>query len=391
MGDKPAVSDRDTLYAEVWTEPVKIVTARYGISDVALAKTCRKLQIPLPGRGYWAKNRAGTASPRPPLPVLSEEASRRTQWSNVRRSQLGRPMVVPKKDEISEPRPGLQVADRLKRPHKLVVEARELLEGPGSRGDFAAFGDKACLDIWVSRGSLRRALLIMDALIKGFEEHEHDVEVTEPSRAVSHYNSPDLVPGVTRGWIGDDWIHFGLREGYTKVQVHRPLEWAAEWGGYSIDWVRRPTGRFSLFITNAPPGFRTSWNDGKKQRVEDCLGAFVAYLPLVSRELKGQRIESERRHQEWLEQEKLRREAEARRLEEERRRKELSEALGKWRLAGEIRAFVAEVQKADLASRKWETLQPELRERRRRALEYAESMDPIPGLIAPPSGRGEDQ
>jgi hypothetical protein len=28
---------------------------KYGISDVGLAKNCRKLSIPLPGRGYWAK------------------------------------------------------------------------------------------------------------------------------------------------------------------------------------------------------------------------------------------------------------------------------------------------------------------------------------------------
>ena len=42
---------------------------KYKVSDVALAKTCRKLKIPLPGRGYWAKLAAGKSlRGRPPLP-----------------------------------------------------------------------------------------------------------------------------------------------------------------------------------------------------------------------------------------------------------------------------------------------------------------------------------
>jgi hypothetical protein len=44
---------------------------KYKVSDVALAKTCRKLEIPLPGRGYWAKLAAGKhLKPRPPLTAL---------------------------------------------------------------------------------------------------------------------------------------------------------------------------------------------------------------------------------------------------------------------------------------------------------------------------------
>jgi hypothetical protein len=51
--------DREKLYREVWAEPTRKVAARYGISDVALAKACRQLQVPKPPRGYWAKRAAG--------------------------------------------------------------------------------------------------------------------------------------------------------------------------------------------------------------------------------------------------------------------------------------------------------------------------------------------
>jgi hypothetical protein len=70
----PEVYEREKLYQEVWAEPVKMVARRYGVSDVALAKTCRKLAIPLPGRGYWARLRAGQTMKRVPA---AEAAGRR--------------------------------------------------------------------------------------------------------------------------------------------------------------------------------------------------------------------------------------------------------------------------------------------------------------------------
>ncbi len=50
---------RAELYALVWSEPMKTLSARFGISDVALKKTCARAVIPTPDRGYWAKKEAG--------------------------------------------------------------------------------------------------------------------------------------------------------------------------------------------------------------------------------------------------------------------------------------------------------------------------------------------
>ena len=62
--------DREKLYNDVWSEPTQKVAARYGISDVALAKACRQLQIPKPPRGYWAKKAAGRTVSRRKLSPL---------------------------------------------------------------------------------------------------------------------------------------------------------------------------------------------------------------------------------------------------------------------------------------------------------------------------------
>lgn len=40
---------------------------QYQLSDVGLAKICKKMQIPVPGRGYWAKVQNGAKPPIRPL------------------------------------------------------------------------------------------------------------------------------------------------------------------------------------------------------------------------------------------------------------------------------------------------------------------------------------
>jgi len=60
--------EREALYAEVWTDAVSTVSKRYGLSDNGLRKICKKLGVPLPPLGYWAKLRAGQKVKKLPLP-----------------------------------------------------------------------------------------------------------------------------------------------------------------------------------------------------------------------------------------------------------------------------------------------------------------------------------
>ncbi len=63
--------DREQLYRQVWEQPMQKLAKEYGISDVALSKTCRKLLVPVPGRGFWAKKAAGVPlTKRPKLRAL---------------------------------------------------------------------------------------------------------------------------------------------------------------------------------------------------------------------------------------------------------------------------------------------------------------------------------
>jgi hypothetical protein len=50
---------RKELYDLVWSQPMRTIAQSIGISDVALAKHCKKANIPVPSRGYWARHQAG--------------------------------------------------------------------------------------------------------------------------------------------------------------------------------------------------------------------------------------------------------------------------------------------------------------------------------------------
>ncbi len=53
--------ERRRLYDEVWAEPMLAVAKRYGLCDVGMAKLCRRAQLPVPPRGYWARLKGGPA------------------------------------------------------------------------------------------------------------------------------------------------------------------------------------------------------------------------------------------------------------------------------------------------------------------------------------------
>jgi len=78
---------RKELYDLIWSQPTKTLASRFGISDVALKKTCERAEIPTPDRGYWAKKEAGKEALKPSLPPrppgMSDEvkvAAGRSYW-----------------------------------------------------------------------------------------------------------------------------------------------------------------------------------------------------------------------------------------------------------------------------------------------------------------------
>lgn len=58
--------------------PATHLAAQFGVSDSFLARVCKRLRIPRPQPGYWAKLAVGKAPPRPALPPV--EPGDETHW-----------------------------------------------------------------------------------------------------------------------------------------------------------------------------------------------------------------------------------------------------------------------------------------------------------------------
>lgn len=174
---------REQLYEEVWTEPMTKVSSRLGLSDVGLAKICRGAAIPTPPRGYWAKKRNGEAVRRARLPKLDKPID------FVFRPPQKPPASIPTEPEYDEDVRQLIAAAKLLPPlvpkiglselHPLVERTRRSLarcksdERQWCRADGLLHPEpckgRPVLEVHVSRPLVDRALLFLDALLRGVE------------------------------------------------------------------------------------------------------------------------------------------------------------------------------------------------------------------------------
>ncbi len=157
--------EREALYEEVWADPITVVAARYNLSDVGMAKTCRRLHIPLPGRGHWARVRAGQPATKTPLPPLPENASMRVQVTKLSEDEIELKVAV-KATRQHTPPEVVVVADVLTDPHPLVKAALKRLSVKTGWNDERGMrkAPSEVLDISVTVDTLDRALRLMDAL-----------------------------------------------------------------------------------------------------------------------------------------------------------------------------------------------------------------------------------
>lgn len=109
MATSPKRFSRRDLYDLVWSEPMKTLAGRFGISDVALKKTCAQAAIPTPERGYWARKDAGKETVQIPLPEcpigMNEEVvvARGNDYGYPQWSEAELLGPLPAKPEFQEP------------------------------------------------------------------------------------------------------------------------------------------------------------------------------------------------------------------------------------------------------------------------------------------------
>jgi len=320
---------REELYDLVWSKPMSLLAKEFEISDVGLAKICKRMEIPRPTRGYWQKHKVGETPPQIKLPPLSEKGV-----TLVVIQPTPKPKFLQEQVQKIEKIP---VPDTLENPHPLTQKTLKAF-AKGKVSDYGNLLPKNdyCLDIHVSKEALQRACLIMDTLIRALEARHYPVSITS--------DSPRKTVIMVRG----ETLDIGLEEKIRRVEhIPTPTEQKKHekyyWYIPRYDYV--PSGQLTLRIKNADcQGVRQQWADGKVKRVEDHLGSFIASLEPIVQAIDERRKERERRHREWEEAERQRAEQHRLALLEEQKAKKLIKDVSQWIQAIQIRDYIGAIE-----------------------------------------------
>lgn len=371
MADGTIIFKRDELYEEVWSSPMTHLASKYGLSDNGLRKICRKLNIPMPPIGYWARLQYGKHDPKLSLPAL--KYGEPDSYSLEIKSTAGKRFLETDTKIMSfiaeeEKTAKITVQERLVSPHPLVAQTLNILSEttPDKYGALRPWYKKI-LDMRVGPASLKRALRIMDAVIKAFEGRNFKVDVTVGKL-------PELYV-----MIHGHKLSFGMKERINQV-AHVPTKQEIEdqkrhsWKT-PPPWDFKPSGELSLQINEwRTDGLKKSWSDTPKRSLNDMLNDFVTgavKIAIVSRDkqLQREKIWEEERKREAAERE--------RRIAEETFIKDLEMNAASWAKSQKIHAFIQKAVDAFASQPSTPERQAQFEEWVRKAKLFADQLDPL--------------
>ena len=402
---------REALYKEVWAEPMTTVAKRYDVSSNYLARICERLDIPRPPRGYWQQRAAGMAVDVVPLP--EPQPGDDVEWAR----DGARPAIAPM--SARSPRPRRAVAERPEK-HQLLIGARGDFEEvrAGREVLYVIPRKRNLVDIFVTPATLDRALKGASELFLLLEERGHRVVLAPAARGYERaelnvregekdeydygsYERGRWHPAVpTVALVGDLAIGLTLYETMEevdsvwrdgkRVRVEAPPAANTKRASFRLplpyvskSWF--PTGRLGIHAYSAQ---HVTW---EQTWIEKAAGDFPtmcatvakgleAAIPALTKLLEERALAAEKSRREYaVQQERWRRESEERQRKEEEaaRVKRIEEDVASWRLARDIRAFIAETKQTIDDGKCTITKGGTLESWLEWALAYAEQVDPL--------------
>lgn len=334
---------RGELFDLAWSTPISRLAERFGISDVALAKKCKKLGIPRPERGYWARVQHGWKGKKPKLPTreTGQPDSIRVDPKAEQPDKIeNKPVELSKAilDEIEalRQRRNLVVAPSdFDGAHKYVKSSRRLLQA----GKVAVYGqlyttrEGNCLSVYVGPESLDRTLLIFDAIIRTLEDHRFKIKLRNES-------------GEKGTFIIRDGVEMKLSATEkSKRSDHIPTEAELKelkkysWRTYP-KWDYRPSGQIEIVLTRWPLNERR-WKDLKSSTLEQQLTGLVIEIITSPERITYELAKREEERLRLLENKRLELVRRRRDAEEAERQKELVQHAEQWSVADKVRAYLA--------------------------------------------------
>jgi hypothetical protein len=297
--------------------------------------------IPTPPRGYWQKLAAGHDVARAALPPSDDSTALKPSFIRYAPGEEPKKEADPPAREVPPyeafekmPKNRITVGKRLTNPHPMTAHAKAAYkqEYLDPKYGWSIPSQRPTINIKVTPQWMPRALLIIDALLKALDAR--GIRVTNEARG--HRLR-------TYAHLGDTRIPFDLYESSQKRERYDK--------GYerlTPYWV--PSGLFVLRVCSEHFGPRAEWRDQKgRRRVEDCLNAFVVGLHREVERLEAFKRDREREHAAWDEANRRRQELRRQEEAEAAQAIELEALAQRWKLAGDIRVFLAAVEETHTA------------------------------------------
>ncbi|MGE5472605.1 MAG: hypothetical protein ACM3UU_00080 [Ignavibacteriales bacterium] len=315
------VYDREKLYKEVWTEPMVKVAERYNVSDVALKKMCKKLNVPVPGRGYWAKIYAGAEMSIPKLPkhkgkdkiVVRDYSEKPTNTSSdsIKKEKFHF-LSEEKRQEVNKLCASITIPDKLERPHPLI---RDTIQYYKSRKESTKPSASGVLKLNITDNMEDRVYRFLDTLFKSLEKLGYTIGIYAP-KADRYYNyTPCVWDNVMYVGLGQDKADIIIKEKQTMIPhvlTEKELEEEKKYG-YSF----APKSEFVYtgklwFIIDEYVAKRKNWHDSEKKMLENEIGNIIIAIIDTINDAKIRREERE------IEEARRREEQEKRRIYEQK-------------------------------------------------------------------------
>lgn len=341
--------ERSKLYEQVWSIPSSQLAALYGISDVGLAKVCKRYNIPRPPRGYWASLAAGQRIRKPRLPSSMSEDDvvylKGWQMPDEAIQQVITDRVPMPSDHPSHEGPL----------HPLALATKELLATAKADSEGLIRASTPALHVQLSQGTLERVVALWDSLVKTWERRGGSVLLSASINA----DSPPTALA-----IGADAFGVMLVE---TVDDSRPLTDSS-----------RLTGKLAVHITgDERHNFRRRWSDTKSQRLERLLNPIVDTLVNALAVKCQERLDAECVDRQRKRAEAIRKAATQRESREFYWRQDLMQQVEQWHASQKVRTYLnvlrAAIDNGDPKLGKSEDFHAWLVW----AEKYAETLDPI--------------
>jgi len=264
---------RQEFYDLVWSNSMIKLAAEFGLSDVALHKTCRRHQIPTPPLGYWAKVAHGKPTKQTPLSAMKDEQPIVIHADRLNPSQSAAAQQAKEKAKEKAIEPSA-----VQPQNKIVAATIAALRKakPHERG-LVSTSKVGTIECRVAPVSVDRLELILDRLVvaaslQGFSlkregETAFFVGEIEPLRF-------DISEEVKRTKHVQTEAEAAARERYQKQLARRRYDWSTSLSYPSQpEWDYTPTGKLGIEFETVYVAMgltpRRAFRDGRSQSLEN--------------------------------------------------------------------------------------------------------------------------